>query len=254
MRPVELAFQLVELVAQHQPVGVSELARLAGLPKTTAHRLLQALHQTGWIAPDDSDRPLWALTGRAMVNCGRATRSQSLLRGVALPVMEELRRLTEETIHLTWRHDMSLVLLERLDGIRPVRYFFPYAGQATLHATSSGQAVLAALAPDVLDAYLSGTLAQVTPFTLVEPAALRRLFDGVRGRGYAFGRGGHVADVHAVGAAILDPAGAPIGAISVSAPAERLAEAEAERYGPLVADAVRRVSMGLRAYPAARSG
>ncbi|MEI9985745.1 MAG: helix-turn-helix domain-containing protein [Aliidongia sp.] len=135
MRPVELAFQIVELVGLHQPVGVSELARLAGLPKTTAHRILQALHQTGWIVPDDGDRPHWALTGRAMVTCGRATRLQSVLRGVALPVMEEMRRLTEETIHLTWRHEMSLVLLERLDGIKPVRYFFPYAGQATLHAT-----------------------------------------------------------------------------------------------------------------------
>ncbi|MEI9985746.1 MAG: IclR family transcriptional regulator C-terminal domain-containing protein [Aliidongia sp.] len=72
-----------------------------------------------------------------------------------------------------------------------------------------------------------------------------------RRRGYAFGRGGHVADVHAVGAAILDPAGQPIGAMSVSAPAERLAQTEADRYGPMVADAARRVSLGLRAYQAA---
>lgn len=248
MRPVDLAFQILELIGSHQPIGVGELSRLADLPKSTAQRTLQALAHTGWIAPSEGERATWALTTRAMVFCGRPTRPQSILRGLALPVMEELRRATEETIHLSWRHAARLVLLERLDGIKPVRYFFPYGGVSTLHATASGTAILAALPANERDEYLKLPLAAVTARTLITPEAVRQAIDEVRRSGYATSEGGNVIDVSAVGAAIVDATGQPIAAVSVSAPAERLSADLIAHYGPIVADAARRISLGLRAH------
>jgi len=245
MRPVELALEILELIGRHQPVGVSQLSRLAALPKSTTQRSLKALAATGWIAAGDD--ALWSLTTRAMVACGRATRPQAALRGVALPVLEDLRRATGETIHLTWRHEDRLVLLERLDGLKPVRYFFPLGGLVPLHVAASGQAVLAALPPDELEAYLAGPLARFTPLTVTDPDALRLRAQQARFQGYAVSPGGNIADVNAVGAAIIEPLGRPIAAISVSAPAERLPPELADEYGPQVADAARRISLGLRA-------
>jgi len=250
MRPVELAFQLVELLSLHQPVGVGQLARLADIPKSTAQRTLHALKKTGWVEPSAGDRPLWRLTMRALVASGRANLEHRSLRSLALPVMEELRRATEETVHLTCRFQNILVLVERLDGIKPVRYFFPYGGTSNLHSTATGKAILASLPQIELDEFLGRPLRTLTPHTLTDPDALRRDLAQARERGYAVNLGGNIANVHGVGAAILDPDGRPFSALSVSAPGDRFPVELAERFGPLVADAARRVSLGVASQPA----
>jgi IclR family transcriptional regulator, acetate operon repressor len=252
MRPVELAIQLIEILSQHQPAGVSELARLSGAPKSTVQRTLHALEKTRWIEIVDPDRALWALTMRAVVASGRATRSHAGLRSLAIPVMEELRRATEETVHLTYRFGRSVVLIERLDGIRPVRYFFAHGAVTALHAASTGRAILSRLPPEELEAYLETPLAAVTPSTITDPELFRQEIARAREQGFATSFGGNVADVHAVGAAICDPAGRPFAALSISAPSERLSPALAQTYGPMVADAARRISLGASMQPAPR--
>jgi DNA-binding IclR family transcriptional regulator len=69
----------------------------------------------------------------------------------------------------------------------------------------------------------------------------------VRRRGFALNLGSNQPDVHAVAAAIIDIDGQPVAAVTVSAPPERLPEKVCERIGPLVVDAARRISVGLRA-------
>lgn len=248
MRPVELAFQLVEILSLHQPAGVGELARLANIPKSTAQRTLLALQKTGWIEPC-GERPKWRLATRALVASGRANLEHRSLRSLALPVMEELRRATEETVHLTVRFQDILVLLERLDGIKPVRYFFPYGATSNLHSTATGKAILASLPQIELDAFLERPLKALTPDTLTDPGVLRSDLAQARARGYAVNLAGNMPNVHAVGAAILDADGRPFAALSVSAPGDRLTADLADRFGPLVADAARRVSLGVASQP-----
>ncbi|MDD1449931.1 IclR family transcriptional regulator [Sphingomonas sp. H160509] len=247
MRPVELAFQIVELLGQHQPAGVTELAKLAGIPKSTAQRALGALHKTGWIEPASDDRGRWTLSLRALIAAGRANSALETLRGIAIPVMDELRRYSEETVHLNFRFDRLLILIERLDGIKPVRYFFPYGAISTLHATASGRAVLARLNAEELDTYLDRPMRAITRKTIVDPVAFRAEIEATRARGYAITFGGNRPDVHAVGAAITDPTGRPIAAMTISAPSERLDDGMAAAYGPRLADGARRISLGLAA-------
>ncbi|MEG3126149.1 IclR family transcriptional regulator [Sphingomonas sp. GB1N7] len=247
MRPVELAFKVIEKLSTHQPVGVSELARLMEIPKSTVQRVLVSLQQTGWIEPSAGDRPVWRLTIRALVASGQTSVHHGPLRAIALGVMEDLRRHSEETVLLTRRFQDMLVLVERLDGIRPVRYFFPYGAVSPLHSTATGQAMLAALPAGDLDAYLDHAMMAVTGRTVTDPAMLREVLEKVRTRGFAVNLGGNTADVHAVGAAIIARDGMPIAGVSVSAPAERLHKATASLLGPVVADAARRISLGLAA-------
>jgi IclR family acetate operon transcriptional repressor len=242
VRPVELAFQLIELIGERQPVGVAELARLAGVPKSTAQRTLVALTSTGWIESLGSAG--WVLTVRAAVATGRPSPRHMAVRKLAIPVMDDLRRAVSETVHLFYRFENMTVLVERLDGAKPVRYLFPYASSAPLHSTSSGKAVLANLRSDELEAFLALPLAQLTSETVVDPDKLRGELNVVRERGYALTLGGHVPNVTGVGAAIIDRDGQPFAAMSVSAPSERLDPETIKRVGPLVADAARRVGLG----------
>ena len=237
---------MLEEIAAHQPVGVSDLARLLGLSKTTAHRALLTLAEGGWIEATSDRRALWSLSVRALTVGGRAVDSQRGLRGIAVPVMEDLRRSTEETIHLLVRDRTDVVLIERLDGIKAVRVFNPVGGRASIFRTSSGKAILAKLPDTELAPYIdilrsrAELGAQDADDFLAELALVRR-------RGFALNLGSNQPDVHAVAAAILDVDGSPLAAVTVSAPPERLTEDVCLRIGPLVVDAARRISVGLRA-------
>jgi len=245
MRPVLISLQILEEVASRQPIGTSELARHLDLSKTTVHRALMSLSEAGWIEPSGEARKSWQLSMHALVVAGRAVESGFPLRSVALPVMEGLRRTTEETIHLVTRYRDSVALIERLDGIKPVRVFHPFGGRAPLHATSSGKAILANLPRAALDSYLRDRLSDGKAGSSANVHTLVKELQLVRRQGFAINLGQNVPDAHSVGAAIMGERGQPIAAITISAPSERMPEKLCVARGKLISDAARRISLGL---------
>ncbi len=247
MRSVLVALRVMEEIAARQPIGVGDLARALALSKTTVHRSLLTLREAGWIEPTDDGRALWSLSVRALAVGGRAVESHNGLRSIAVPVMEDLRRATEETIHLLVRERQSVVLIERLDGIKPVRVFNAVGSRGSMHRTSAGKSILAKLPDDEMEAFLADLGSRTGHVPPVNIGDLRRELATVKQRGFAINLAGNQPDVHAVGAAIIGAGAKPIGAITISAPPERLPEATCVKLGPLVEDAARRIQVGLRA-------
>jgi IclR family acetate operon transcriptional repressor len=246
MRPVRISLQILEEIASRQPVGTSELARHLALSKTTVHRALISLSEAGWIEPTGEARKSWQLSMHALVVAGRAIESQLGLRSVAIPVMEGLRRTTEETIHLVTRYRDSVALIERLDGIKPVRVFHPFGGRALLHVTSSGKAILANLSQPELDSYFRARFSSDGADSSINQRAFSKELNLVRRQGFAINLGQNVPDAHSVGAAIMGEGDRPIAAITISAPSERMPEKLCLARGKLINDAARRISLGLR--------
>ncbi|PZG18446.1 IclR family transcriptional regulator [Nonomuraea aridisoli] len=228
MQNVITALRVLEEVSARQPIGVGELARLLGLPKSTVQRSLRTLHEAGWIRPAGGEVTRWQVTSKALQV---ARRTELGLRDAAVPVMEELRQRTGETIHLMVPEGEAVVLIERLETDKPLRIVLPLGIRLPLHASANGKAVLAHLgrALDELPAY--------TDTTITDARALRAELEAVRARGYADNRGEWRADIAAVASAILGPDGAPIASLSVSTPASRMTEDQRAQYGELVTQA-----------------
>jgi IclR family acetate operon transcriptional repressor len=245
MRPVQIALQLIETLAASQPAGVSEIARLTRLPKSTAQRALTTLHKSGWVEQSRERSGQWCLTMKALIAAGRATQGQDTLRNVAIPVMEELRRVTGETIHLMVRSRDKVVMVERLYGILSVGEFRPVGSAAPLNLTATGRSILAALPRDELAEYLRQPFPEHSGRGITDPDALRAELARVRDRGYATAFGTYLHEVAAVAGAIINSLGAPFAAVSASGPLDRLTPERCEQFGPKVADAARRISMGI---------
>lgn len=245
MRAAAMALRVMEGVASFQPIGASELARRLALSKTTVHRSLMSLHKSGWIEPVDDVRRAWTLSIRALVVGGRAVESRGGLRSIAIPVMDELRHATEETIHLLVRYRDFVVLIERLDGIKPARGFNALGGQARLHRTSSGKAILSHLPEPERDAYLEAREEASHTHRKSQRALMDELVLAKK-RGFAVNLGENLPGISAVGAPILDTSGYPIAAITISAPSERMPAPLITARGKLVSDAARRIALGFR--------
>jgi IclR family acetate operon transcriptional repressor len=245
MRSVLTALRVLESVAERQPIGVSDLARDLGIPKTSAQRALLALNTAGWIRAAGGDTATrWILTPRALV-VGSRTAGELQLTAVARPVMEKLRAQTDETINLMVPDGDDMVLVERLDSPQLVRSSYPLGMRAPMNACSNGKAVLSAARPEQLEAALQRALPVRTRATITTADDLRADLAAARERGYAINDRELSDDICAVAAPILAANALPVAALSVSVPAQRMAGDRWDDYGRLVSAAAEQVSATL---------
>ncbi len=244
VRSVITALRVLDEIAAHQPVGVSELARLLGLPKSSVQRTLQTLHSAGWIHPTGVEMTRWSLTGH-MLRMAQRGAGELTLRNVAVPVMEELRSVTQETVHLAVPDQDSVIVIERLDSPQAVRTFIPLGMGAPMAASANGKAILSTLSREEVHAFLQRGLAAYTPATVTDEDELLAQLDQVRRRGYATNDEEWRSGVSAVAAAITTNGRGPLAGISISTPAQRMSRKLQAHYGALVKDAAQRISATL---------
>ncbi|MEV6530826.1 IclR family transcriptional regulator [Streptomyces sp. NPDC048448] len=176
-------FGLLDIVgASPRPLTLSEIARGAGLPVSTAHRLLSELLHCGVLVRTAT---------------GRYELGERIWRlGVAAPWERELRRAAAAHLHDLARRTGSAVALATLSGERLVcldTVAAPGDGLALagageelpVTATSAGKLLLATTARDRLGAVLNKRLPRLTPHTLVAPRLLMTQLERARRHGYA---------------------------------------------------------------------
>lgn len=165
----------------HPRLTLTELARRAGLPLPTAHRLVGELAGEGMLTRTPSGH---YVVGRRLWRIGLLAPMQTGLREVAAPFLQDLYAATLATIHLALRDGTRVLYLERLSGKRSVPVVSRTGGRLDLHATGVGKVLLAHAPPDVQDKVLS-SLRRITPYTITQPVRLRAQLDQVRADGYA---------------------------------------------------------------------
>ena len=243
LRSVRTTFQILDAVADSQPIGLSELARRLGLPKSTVQRSLSTLADLGWIRADDRSR--WALGERVRALSDRVD-DLGRLREAAVPIMGDLNSDTLETIHLAIPESGSVKLIERMDSKHVLRLVQPIGSRSPLHASSTGKSILAYLPASEIDAYLDAGLAHVTSHTITDPDLLRAELQQVRERGYALVEEEMADGIVSVAAGIRPGGGRPIAAISVSGPVTRMTSELRIKYGQQVSAAAAEVAARLR--------
>jgi IclR family transcriptional regulator, acetate operon repressor len=245
MESVKTALRVLELVGDTGPIGVSELARETGEPKSTVQRNLVTLHEAGWIRPiEAAGRRRWTLTTKVLT-LARHLQPAPGLRDAALEVMEKLRTRTRETIHLTLRDGDNIVLIERLDSPQSLRTVRPLGASAPLHLSSNGKAILAHLPEAEQSEYLKRHLDAWTPKSLCDPHVLARDLNLVRRRGFALNDGELDVQIRAVAAPIFLSPGRPVAGLSISCPATRLPDSLVDEYGKFARRAAQEISSRL---------
>src|SRR5207249_1806875 len=124
--------------------GVTELARRLGLHKSTASRLLATLQRRGLVEQDDETGKY--RLGLVVIRLAERAERTLDLRGIALPELERLARLTHETTGLGILDGDSLLAVAQVDGPNMIAVG-DWTGRATpLHCVASGKVLLSSLA------------------------------------------------------------------------------------------------------------
>ncbi|MDO9407044.1 IclR family transcriptional regulator [Patulibacter sp.] len=211
-RTVDRALALLAEVCAEDSIGLSECARRAELPASTALRLLRTLEGSGFVTRDEEG---CFRAGSRLIQLGAlALGRQSLVR-IAEPVLDRLVGATGESAYLTIAGPGGTAIhIAMVEGTHAVRHT-SWVGRSF---PTAGLVVGRALADDV------PACGYVSEHDRLEP------------------------DVTAIVAPILRPGGVAA-AMSLLGPSYRIDDATLHRYGAILAEEARVLSGHLGATP-----
>ena len=230
-RSIDRASQLlVHVVEAGDAPTVGELARLAGLPKSTTSRLVAALERHGLVQRGPDGGAIGP--GPVLLRYARRQTSGDDLVELAASALERLARRSGETANLGVATPTAVEMLDQRDS-RHILGSTNWVGHRVPHHGSViGKVFLADGALPLPD----GPLEQLAPRTLTDGAELRRDLELVRARGYAIAVDELEPGLWAVAAPVRDAGGTVVAALSISGPTVRLHDGLLDELGRLVRD------------------
>lgn len=195
---------------------LAQIVRRTGLPRSSAHRMLERLVQLRWLRRSGRDYEL----GMRLVELGSLAVHQDRVHRAAMPVLNELHRATGLVVHLAVLDASDVVYLEKVGdpmGNIPTRV----GGRQPAHCTAVGKAILAASPEEAFEPFRTDLLPRKTKYSISTTNQLRGELNKVRAHGVAFDREESRAGLGCVAAAIGNP-GEAVGAVSVCGPMNRM--------------------------------
>ncbi|MCK7622650.1 IclR family transcriptional regulator [Streptomyces sp. RS10V-4] len=212
---------------------LTEVVQRSGVPRSSAHRILDQLLGLRWLEREGRGYRL----GLGVLELGALAAHHHRLRRAALPHLHELHEATGHLVHLAVLDEAEVVHVERIGGAADTAVPTRVGGRQPAYCTASGKAILAFGDDAVVEQVVRGGLRPRTPRTICRPEALRSELAAARARGVAYDHEEAYRGVSCV-AAPLRGAGRAIGAISLSGNG---AHRELDRLAPAVADCARTV-------------
>ncbi|MET4538455.1 IclR family acetate operon transcriptional repressor [Arthrobacter bambusae] len=197
---------------EDRSLGVSELARRTGLPKSTVSRLTSELLRLQFLERHGSGFRL----GLTLFELGQMVVTPKELRRRAMGVMVDLRNATGQTVHLAVLDGTEVVYIEILRGRGTPPLPSRVGGRMPAHATAVGKALLAFSPPSALEGVLAGGLHQVAGSTIVSEDALRGALKEVAATGLAYEENESAPGSSCVASPVLDSGGSLVASLSVS--------------------------------------
>lgn len=196
---------------------LAQIVRRTGLPRSSAHRILERLVQLRWLRRDGRDYEL----GLRLMELGSLAVHQDRLHRAAVPFLHELHRTTGYVVHLAVLDGTDVVYLDkvggRLAGAVPTRV----GGRQPAHCTAVGKAILAYADGERGNVFGAGPVRPKTRYSIATAAQLRAELAKVRAHGIAFEREESLAGFGCV-AAPVGEIGQAVAAVSICGPVDRM--------------------------------
>ena len=226
VRAVERALDVLLCFTEKQELGLTEISAMAGLHKSTVHRLLASLESKGFIVRDSKTEKyrlgirIWELAA----SLDQSDNPAILL----LPEMEKLRDAIGETVTLYIR-----------DAIRRVAEI---GARLPLYVGASSKVLLAFAGEEVRRSVMNDPR---WPSSVDRTSYLQQL-EEIREKGYATSSEEREPGAAAVASPIIDRSGELAAALSVSGPSNRLTLELMREIAPQVMEAARVMGRMLR--------
>jgi DNA-binding IclR family transcriptional regulator len=219
VQSVDRALTILELLARRGEAGVTELAGVLGVHKSTAFRLIATL-EGHRLVEQNGDRGSYRL-GAGVLRLAGATAARLDVVQEARPVCRRLAAQTRETVNVAVLSENSALYLDQVAGSSGIQSHNWVGQHIPLHATSNGKVLLSELDQSRLDPIIE-SLPAYTANTITTAQELRKELTRVRELGHAVAVDELEPGLTAVAAPIRNVYGDVVASMSVSGPTFRL--------------------------------
>ena len=210
---IRLVLGVIELLAQRDSVGVTELARALDTTKARVYRHLRTLVDQAYAVQDiDSERYAAGPRLIALARVAALMPSDAILR-LARPTMMRLRDQVGHTVNFSLVYGDSASIVDTLQGHSIMGIVMQTNAPLPLHSTAAGKLLLAerlaqtGIVPDGLEAF--------TTNTITDPELLRVELARIQEQGWAGAPEETMLGINALSAPVRDHRGELVAMISV---------------------------------------
>lgn len=219
VQSVDRAVAILELLAKHGSLGVTDLAKELGVHKSTASRLVAALERRSLVEQVE-ERGKYRI-GVGILRLAGATSARLELVQQARPVCRELADSTGDTVNLVTLDGGAALYIDQIAGASTLSSYNWVGQRIPVHATSNGKVLVSEMTPT----QLRRTVRELTPYTartVTSRAAFEAELAMVRAQGYAVARDELDVGLTALAAPIRNAHGEIVASVSVSGPSFRM--------------------------------
>jgi IclR family transcriptional regulator, acetate operon repressor len=208
------------------PIGVTDVADRAALPKSTAARLLGSLAREGVVeqVPGETRYRL----GPRIDALAAGRRPTGSVIALARPYVAELAAAVGEVAGLSVPERFVVHYVDQVDMPNPVAVRDWTGTRIPMHAVSSGLVLLANSSAADVEAHLARPLERFTSRTIVDRSAVAERIKRAQRDGFAWTRDEYADGITSVAAAVAGPRGDVVAAVHVHGPSYRFPRAGTE--------------------------
>lgn len=236
------AFGVLDVLASHhEGLGLTDVAKFARLPRSTAHRMLCTMDSLGHVQFSHATGR-WSIGVKAFeVGCafGKGQDFAQLGR----PVMRALLLKERETVSISISGGSTVRFVGQVEAegadLVPART----GKELPLHTTAAGKALMAFWRRDELDSFLlASSLQRLTRSSITAANQLSQELCLVQRRGYSVDDGETSENFRCVGAPVFGFDGRPVAALSISGRIGHLPDRRIEHVGNVLVAAAARLT------------
>jgi DNA-binding IclR family transcriptional regulator len=245
MQSLARGLRVLDLIASaDHAMGITEMANIVGLDKSSVSRLVQTLVKYEYVQPDTGSRGY--VIGKRIRQISWYYLNRMPVREKAKPYLYWLVEETGECAHTAVYSEGRALMIDDVQAEASLRVVGGIGRMIPMHCTAVGKALLA-----FSDLPIPAHLEILTARTITNPDALRAHLEDIRAQGYALDDEEHQEGVRCMAAPVYDYMGTMIATIGISGPTVRVTDDRIPKLAELVKAAARELSSDLRYTPPA---
>ncbi len=218
----------------HPERGISELAELSGMLKSSIYNIMSTFESCGVIEknPKTSQYRL----GLKILELSNVLSQDDVFWQIIRPFMEELTEETGETVFLATPYGTNIIYREAAFPKHAISARAIKGVVAPMYCTSLGKAILSCMDPSMTEQVIAAGMAPFTPYTITDPQTFREEISRIRTLGYSVDNMEHEYGIKCVGVPLCNERSQVIGGISLSGPSLRFNEQQIVEYAKLLGE------------------
>lgn len=225
IKSVVKVFAILEILAEHEKLGVSELSEITGFGKSTTHRMLNTLKYLNYVDQDPETDDYFVSI--KLYELGNKVANKIPIKKIARPHLENLFNRINETVNLGILDNQSVIYLDKIVSKEPLRIELDIGLKVPIYSSALGK-TLAAFNYDIDIENIK--YVKYTANTISSYEEFNKELEKIRKQGYAFDNEEYIKGLVCIAVPILNSNQEAVASVSISLPAARLDEGDIGYY------------------------